>query len=83
MDKAGDCTGFVLFMLQALRETLEDTPQVTPQVAMLLGAIGSEGFRVQGTFRLSGGGWTRAIRNPRTVRTPSSECARDASRQAQ
>lgn len=44
-DKAGDCTGFVLFMLQALRETLDDAPQVapqvTPQVAMLLGAIGS------------------------------------------
>lgn len=44
-DKAGDCTDFVLFMLEALRETLEATPQVapqvTPQVAKLLEAIGS------------------------------------------
>jgi len=45
-DKAGDCTRFVLFMLEALRETLGATPQVapqvTPQVAKLLKAIGSK-----------------------------------------
>lgn len=44
-DKAGDCTGFVVFMLEALRETLDTTPQVapqvTPQVARLLKSIGS------------------------------------------
>ncbi|MBK8802863.1 MAG: Fic family protein [Fibrobacteres bacterium] len=44
-DKAGDSTGFVLFMLEAIRESLASTPQVapqvTPQVERLLEAIGS------------------------------------------
>lgn len=44
-DKAGDCSGFVHFMLEALCETLDVTPQVapqvTPQVAKLLRAIGT------------------------------------------
>jgi Fic family protein len=45
-DKSGDCSGFILFLLEALRETIEHTPQVapqvTPQVAALLQALGDE-----------------------------------------
>jgi len=42
-DKSGDCTGFILFLLEALLETLAEAPQVaphvTPQVAALLKAL--------------------------------------------
>jgi Fic family protein len=45
-DKSGDCTGFILFLLEALRETLDHTPQVapqvTPQVAALLQVLGDK-----------------------------------------
>jgi len=41
-DRAGDCTAFVEFMLEAIRQTAtpQVAPQVTPQVAMLLAVFG-------------------------------------------